>query len=134
MSEELPHEFERRGENRAASQWVRTALTEQANKMDKLTEKVDALHDTMTKATPNGNIKRHHYVNVMLNKREELANERKKFWRTFRDDIMKKGLTAIVVFIAALFALGSQAKLKEWIQSASVTTPTPAPAITEVKK
>jgi vancomycin resistance protein YoaR len=134
MSEELPHEFERRGENRAASQWVRTALTEQANKMDTLTEKVDALHDTMTKATPDGNIKKHHDVHVMLNKREELANERKKFWRTFRDDIMKKGLTAIVVFIAALFALGSQAKFKEWVQAASITTPTPAPAITEVKK
>ena len=132
MSDELPKEFERRGDNREASNWVRTALTEQANKMDTLTEKVDALHDTMTKATPDGNIKKHHDVHVMLNKREELANERKKFWRTFRDDIMKKGLTAIVVFIAALFALGSQAKFKEWVQVANSTTP--APAITEVKK
>jgi hypothetical protein len=36
---------------------------------------------------------------------------------------MKKGLTAAVVFIAALFALGSQAKFKEWVNAAVSVAP-----------
>ena len=120
---ESQESLDRRGENRAASQWVRTALTEQACKMDTLTDKVDLLHDTLTKSMPNGDIKAHHDTHAMLARREESSNERKKFWRSFRDDIMKKGLTAAVVFIAALFALGSQAKFKEWVNAAVSVAP-----------
>lgn len=108
--------FDRRSSNNDATKWVLDELNDQSVKIDKLTEKVDNLHDTMIKATPGGNIKRHHDMHVMLEKREAIANERKKFWQSFRDDIIKKGLTAAVVFIAVLFALGSQAKFKEWVQ------------------
>ena len=114
--------FDRR-DSRVSTQWVRDAFADQSEKIDTLTTKVDALHDTVTKSVPNGDFKVHHDTHAMLARREEASNERKKFWRSFRDDIMKKGLTAAVVFIAALFALGSQAKFKEWVNDAVSTAP-----------
>ena len=114
--------FDRR-DNRAASQWVRDAFADQSEKIDKLTTKVDALHGTVIQSVPKGDFKAHHDTHAMLARREEASNERKKFWRSFRDDIMKKGLTAAVVFIAALFALGSQSKFKEWVNAAVIVAP-----------
>ena len=122
----LPSELDRRGENRAASLWVRTALTEQSNKIDKLSEKVDVLHETLIKSMPDGNIKEHHDIHQILSKREDVIEARKKFWRGFWDDILKKALTAAIIVMAGVFALGSQLKLKELIFD--------APSTAEVKK
>jgi hypothetical protein len=118
---QLPDPLDRR--NNTGVQWVRDALTDQSQKIDTLTDKVDALHGTMTKSVPDGDFKTHHDTHAMLARQKEASDERKKFWRSFRDDIMKKGLTAAVVFIAALFALGSQAKFKEWVNAAVSVAP-----------
>ena len=120
---ESQESLDRRGENRAASQWVRTALTEQACKMDTLTDKVDLLHDTLTKSMPNGDIKVHHDTHAMLARREEVSKERKKFWRGFWDDIMKKGLTAAVVGLFFVFVAGGHTKVKELILDVVSTSP-----------
>jgi hypothetical protein len=121
-NENLPDPFDRR-DNRVSTQWVRDAFADQSEKIDTLTTKVDALHSSVTQSVPNGDFKVHHDDHTMLARREAASNERKKFWRSFRDDIMKKGLTAAVVFIAALFALGSQAKFKEWVNAAASVAP-----------
>jgi hypothetical protein len=117
---QLPDPLDRR--NNTSVQWVRDALTDQSQKIDTLTDKVDALHGTVTKSVPDGDFKAHHDTHAMLDRQKEASNERKKFWRSFRDDILKKGLTAAVVFIAALFALGSQAQFKAWVVAATETT------------
>ena len=118
---QLPDPLDRR--NNTGVQWVRDALTDHSQKIDTLTDKVDALHGTMTNSVPDGDFKTHHDTHAMLARQKEASDERKKFWRSFRDDIMKKGLTAAVVFIAALFALGSQAKFKEWVNAAVSVAP-----------
>lgn len=118
---QLPDPFDRR-DNRVSTQWVRDAFADQSRKIDTLTDKVDALHGTVTKSVPDGDFKAHHDTHAMLDRQKEASNERKKFWRSFRDDILKKGLTAAVVFIAALFALGSQAQFKAWVVAATETT------------
>ena len=137
---EMPKELDRRGDNREASNWVRTALTEQANKMDKLSEKVDELHGTFIKALPGGDIKGHHDAHVVIDQREidrvkrekERAikdAESKKFWTGVKEDAMKNALKAAGLFVIGLLVVGSQAKFKELVMVA-VGSP---PAV-EVKK
>ena len=137
---EMPKELDRLGDNREASNWVRTALTEQANKMDKLSGKVDELHGTFIKALPNGNIQGHHDAHIVIDQREvdrvkrekERAikdAESKKFWTGIKEDAMKNALRAAALFVIGLLVVGSQAKFKELVMVA-VGSP---PAV-EVKK
>ncbi len=132
--------LDRRGDNRAASQWVRNALTEQTGKIDMLSEKVDELHGTFIKALPNGNIQGHHDAHVVIDQREidrvkrekERAvkdAESKKFWTGIKEDAMKNALKAAGLFVIGLLVVGSQAKFKELVMVA-VGSP---PAV-EVKK
>ena len=132
--------LDRRGDNRASSQWVRNALTEQTGKIDMLSDKVDTLHGTFVKALPGGDIKGHHDAHVVIDQREvdrvkrekERAikdAERKKFWTGIKEDAMKNALKAAGLFVIGLLVVGSQAKFKELVMVA-VGSP---PAV-EVKK
>ena len=132
--------LDRRGDNRAASQWVRNALTEQTGKIDKLSDKVDSLHGTFVKALPDGNVEAHYEAHITLEQREvdrvkrekERAikdAERKKFWTGIKEDAMKNALKAAGLFVIGLLVVGSQAKFKELVMVA-VGSP---PAV-EVKK
>lgn len=124
--------LDRRGDNRAASAWVRTALTEQTDRIEKLTGKVEDLHKTFVKAIPGGNIDAHNESHIVLEQREifrvkrdkereEAEAARRKFWRGVKEDALKNALKAVAIFFIGVLVLGSQAKFKEWVSVAVAT-------------
>jgi len=136
---QLPDPLDRR--NNAGVQWVRDALTDQSQKIDTLSEKVDTLHSAFVKALPEGNVEAHHKAHVILERREVERIQRekdraekeildKKFWRGVKEDAMKNALRATALFVIGLLIVGSQAKFKELVMVA-VGGNTPA---VEVKK
>ena len=124
--QEFPPEFDRRGSNRAASQWVRNALNEQSDKIDKIGEDVHKINDILTKAIPNGDWENHHRAHIILEAREEerkmidsensrRLEENRQFWLGVKQDIVRWALRAVAVFLIGVFVLGFQAKWKEWV-------------------
>ena len=129
---EITSDLDRRGENRAASAWVRTALVEQTSKIEKLADKVEYLHKTFVKAIPDGDISAHVDSHLVLERREvervkrdkereEADVARKKFWRGIKEDALKNALKAVAIFFIGVLVLGSQAKFKEWVSVAVAT-------------
>jgi hypothetical protein len=138
---QLPDPFDRRQGNNTSTQWVRDAFSNQTEKIDLLTEKVDKLHGTFVKSMPEGNVEAHHKAHVTLEQREidrvkrdkerdAKAAESKKFWTGIKEDAMKNALRAAALFVIGLLIVGSQAKFKELVMVA-VGGNTPA---VEVKK
>lgn len=131
MSEEKPAEvipdiFDRRGDNRAASQWVRKALNEQTEKIDKLSGQVNQLYQTFVKAVPDGDPTRHHESHLLIEQREaerkaneeheaKRREENRKFWEGIKQDIYKNALKAVGLFLIGVLVMGTQAKFKEWV-------------------
>ena len=144
MSEEktqeaVPDIFDRRGDNRAASQWVRKALNEQTDKIDRLSGQVGELYQTFVKAVPDGDPTRHHEAHLLIEQREEerrvaerlqakLREEKRLFWSGVWQDITKNALKGVAIFIIGLLVLGFQAQFKQMVLWAVGSTQT------EVKK
>ncbi len=126
---EIPPEFDRRGPNRAASQWVRNALNDQSDKIDKIGQDVHKINDILTKAIPNADWEHHHRSHIILEAREEerklmdtensrRMEENRQFWLGVKQDIIKWALRAVGLFLIGVFVLGFQAKFKEWVVAA----------------
>jgi len=118
--------LDRRGDNRAASQWVRNALSDQTRKIDKLSGQVGELYQTFVKAVPNGDPARHHESHLLIEQREaerkaseereaKRKEENRKFWDGIKQDIYKNALKAAALFVIGLLVVGSQAKFKELV-------------------
>lgn len=146
MSEEktpevVPDIFDRRGDNRAASQWVRKALNEQTEKIDSLSDQVNQLYQTFVKAVPDGNPTRHHESHLLIEQREaeRKANEERealrreenrKFWEGIKQDIYKNALKGLGLFLIGVLIMGTQAQFKQWVLAAVGGQP----VVIEVKK
>jgi hypothetical protein len=126
---EVPPEFDRRGPNRAASQWVRNALNDQSDKIDKIGQDMHKINDILTKAIPNADWEHHHRSHIILEAREEerkmmdnensrRMEENRQFWLGVKQDIVKWVLRAVGIFVVGIFILGFQAKFKEWAVAA----------------
>jgi hypothetical protein len=130
---EYPPEYDRRGANRAASQWIRDALTKQTEKIDSVSDDVQQIKTILSKTIPDADWDRHHRSHIILESIEEerkrLDEENKKrmeenrqFWSAIKQDIIKWFLRAAAVFIVGIFILGSKAQFKEWVLEASDET------------
>ena len=124
--EPVPDVFDRRGANRAASQWVRNALNEQSAKIDKIADDVQHISNELEKswkAGPERHWEQHQLFEEREKERQRLEaraiqeeEKRKAFWEKIKADIISYSLKAAGVFIVGIFILGSQAKFKEWVQ------------------
>jgi hypothetical protein len=132
---EVPPEFDRRGVNRAASQWVRNALTDQSEKIDKIGEDVNKINDILTKAIPNANWDHHHADHMTISAwgeergriqadADRRMEENRQFWLGVKQDVIKWVLRATLVFAVGIFVLGFQTKFKEWVVNAIDDNPT----------
>lgn len=133
VNNEIPPEYDRRGANRAASQWIRDALTKQSEKIDDVSKDIHEIHEILSKSIPNKDWEHHHRSHIILEAREE---ERKKmeaereqrmeenrlFWVGVKQDIIKWFLRGAAVFILGIFLLGSKAQFKEWVLEATGET------------
>ncbi len=126
--------FDRRGENRAASQWVRTALTEQAEKIDQIAKDVQGISAQLQRSWQQGKPETHWDEHELFKEREaerqrleakrlEKEAEYQKFWAKIKADIISYALKAAGLFIVGVIVLGSQAKFKEWVQLAIADAP-----------
>jgi len=127
--------------NNTSVQWVRDALSEQTDKIDRLSGQVGELYQTFVKAVPNGDPARHHESHLLIEQREaerkaseereeKRKDENRKFWDGIKQDIYINALRAAALFVIGLLVVGSQAKFKELVLVA-VGGNTPA---VEVKK
>ena len=127
---EVPPEYDRRGANRAASQWIRTALSEQSEKIDKVSEDIQIIHEVLSKSIPNKDWENHHRAHIILEAREEerkrtdaerdqRIEENRQLWMGVKQDIFKWVFRAAAVFVLGIFLLGSKAQFKEWVAEAS---------------
>ena len=124
--EPVPDVFDRRGANRAASQWVRNALNEQSAKIDKIADDVHHISTELEKSWKAGP-ERHWSEHELFREREkerqrleakriEEEEKRLAFWEKIKADIISYSLKAAGLFVVGLLVLGSQAKFKEWVQ------------------
>jgi hypothetical protein len=139
---EIPPELDRRGANRAASQWVRTALNEQSEKIDKIGDEVHKINEILTKSIPNADWEYHHKSHIIFETREEerkrldadnqkRIEENRQFWLSVKHDIIKWALRAAGLFLVGVLLLGFQTKFKEAVIAALADKPDTA---IEVKK
>jgi hypothetical protein len=128
--ENIPPELDRRGANRAASMWVRQALTEQSEKIDKVSKDIHTLHDILSKSIPNADWEKHNKSHIILETREEeykknsaenfqRSEENRKFWMGVKRDIVKWAMAGAGLFIVGIFTLGSKAQFKIWSDEAA---------------
>lgn len=140
QKEEFPPEFDRRGANRTASQWIRNALNEQGEKIDGIKAEVHEIKGILEKTIPEADWDGHRKSHLIFLQREEeikrhesehkkLQEEQRVFWTGIKQDIIKYSLRAAGIFLIGIFILGSQAKFKEWVRLAVAE-----PASIEVKK
>ena len=131
---EFPPEYDRRGANRAASQWIRDALTKQSGKIDKVSEDIHNIHEILSKSIPNKDWENHHKSHIILEAREEerkkmdaerdqRIDENRQLWMGVKQDIIKWFLRAAAVFLLGIILLGSKAQFKEWVLEATGETP-----------
>ena len=134
QKEEFPPEFDRRGANRAASQWIRNALHEQGEKIDGIKSEVHEIKGILEKTIPESDWDGHRKSHLIFLQREEelrkheaehkkLQEEQRLFWSGIKQDIIKYSLRAAGIFLIGIFILGGQAKFKEWIRLAMAEQP-----------
>lgn len=130
---EVPPEYDRRGANRAASQWIRDSLTKQSEKIDKVSEEIHNIHEILSKSIPNKDWEHHHRSHIILEAREEerkkmdaereqRLEENRQLWLGVKQDIIKWFLRAAAVFLLGIILLGSKAQFKEWVLEATGET------------
>lgn len=126
---DIPPEFDRRGANRAASQWIRTALNEHGEKIDGIKNEVHEIKTILEKTIPEADWDGHRKSHQIFVQREEerkqheaehkkLQEEQRQFWSGIKQDIIKYSLRAAGIFLIGVFILGGQAKFKEWVKTA----------------
>ena len=124
--EAVPSIFDRRGENRAASQWVRNALNDQSAKIDKIADDVQHIAGQLDKAIPDKEFGKHWQQHQLFDEREKerqriearrtaQEEERDKFWTKIKADVISYALKGAGLFIIGVFVMGGQAKFKEWV-------------------
>ena len=138
-SSDVPAELDRRGVNRAASNWVRTALQEQSEKIDRLAVEIQSLQRTLEKAIPNQEWDVHREAHLtykeweaerdkQLHEKEQRDAERRKSLNNLKYDAIKWVAGGLIVSLSGVFLLGAETKFRTWLNA-----PATPPAL-EVKK
>ena len=137
---EVPPDLDRRGANRAASNWVRTALQDQSEKIDGIATEVHNIRSILDKAIPNANWDEHredHVTHreweierdVQEQERKQRDAEHRKMINGLKYEFLKWAGGGLCVAIVGLLLLGAETRLRNWIGSAPTTPPS-----LEVKK
>jgi hypothetical protein len=122
---EVPPELDRRGANRAASNWVRVALGEQSEKIDSIAREVHEISNILSKTIPEANWDKHRESHIIYKEwelekekqeadRRERELENKKFRESLKRDFIKWGLGAVGLFLLGVFFTGIQTKVRDW--------------------
>ena len=120
--ENPPDPFDRR-DNRASTQWVRDAFSEQSEKIDKIADDVNNISRNLDRSWQ-GSPTKHWDEHELFRERElerqrldaariQKEEERRAFWDKIKADILSYALKAAGLFVIGILVLGSQAKFKE---------------------